>query len=270
MNRSDYFFIFFLFILAIFIWFRDIHWMSDTDDTLPILVAIPLFIWIGQPWIFKKNSSEMINQPIFSIATALFVVGIGLDMTFFLALGWTFFLWSWLSMRLEPSTLNSVKKLLILPIMAFPWITLDADRIGWWFRLSGAWTAAKLFSAVGFNVVQEGTNLNVNGLPISIEVACAGLNTLQSMVIAGTVVDYIILGNSSLYWWNLPILVIMAWIANTFRIIVISFTALIISPEFAIGMFHIWGGWLIILLMFILCWVIFSLQQSEQSKPSKL
>lgn len=147
--------------------------------------------------------------------------------------------------------------------MAFPWIALNAESVGWWFRYSGAWTTAYLFETLGANVQQVGTNLLINGTPISVEAACAGLNTLQTMLIAGTVVAYALLGNTSRYWWSFPQLIAITWVANTLRIIVISFIGLVISVAFAMGAFHTWGGWLVVTITFGLCWLIFSLQEQS-------
>jgi len=252
-----------LIMLAVFIWLRDTTWISSSDDTLPILVAIPLFIWIGSPWHFKDNP-ETPSLGWIALTAFLFLVGIAINSTLLLTLSWCALLWAWLSKKVTNESLPTLKKLMILPLMAFPWISLDADRIGWWFRLSGAWTTAQFFSLLGLDVKQEGTLLNVNGLPISVEVACAGLNTLQSMLIAGSVVAFLILGDTKRYWVNLPLLVVMAWVANTLRIILISAAALLITPAFSKGNFHVFGGWVVIMLMFCLCWFIFSLQEPKE------
>jgi exosortase len=263
-KNTDYLIILCLLAYACFIWLRDTTWMTSSDDTLPILVAIPLFYWMGSPWKFKENRDPITIHQI-AICVLLFLLGIVLNITLILTISWTYLLWIWLSSRLPQEKLSSVKKLLVLPMMAFPWVSLDADRIGWWFRLSGAWAAAHFFSLVGAQVTREGTTLVVNQMPISVEVACAGLNTLQSMIIAGSVVAYLTLGNSSRYWWNLPLLVVVSWLANTTRIILISIAALVISPKFALGNFHQFGGWAILVLMFCLCWLIFSLQETKET-----
>lgn len=269
-QATDISFIILLFFLAIFIWFRDTTWMSATDDTLPILVAIPLFFWLGMPWSFRD---EKISFPIEKAALPLIILiaGIALNFTFLLALGWTMLLWVWLTLRTLPSQHRGLFRLMVLPLMAFPWVTLDAQRIGWWFRLSGAWVTGQFYSLLNYPVHIEGTNLLINGLPISVEAACAGLNTLQSMLIAGTAVAFIMLGKTSHYWWNIPLIILMAWIANIFRIIFLVSLALFISPEFAMGSFHTWGGWLILCLMFGLCWFLFVLQEpkSTDSKEKK-
>ena len=263
MKRIDKIFIAILALLLAFIWLRDTAWMTSFDDTLPILIAIPLFIWIGAPWNFKESK---FSPPLrwFVISVVLLLLGIAFDLTIMLALGWTTLLWGWLSTRVETSA--SFVKLLTIPVMAFPWITLDFDRLGWWFRLSGATITAGFFDFLGYQVVRDGTFLEVNNIPISVEVACAGLNTLQSMFIAGVIVAYLYLKDTYRFWWNLPLLFILAWVTNTIRIILIVWSAVVISPSFAMGAFHDWGGWLVLVVMFSLCWLIFMLQEPKKQK----
>jgi len=265
MKTKDYGMVALLIFLAMFIWLRDRSWMSTSDDTLPIIVAIPLFVWLATPWEWREDSLPLKGTWIV-VAILSFVIGIATNLTILLAVGWTSLMWSWLSVRLNPKSLPSIKKLLILPIMAFPWVALDAQLIGWWFRLSGASVAAQLFHVGGLAVTHEGTQLVINGIPLSVEAACSGLNTLQSMLIAGSIVAYLYLGEAKDYWINLLWLPIMAWIANTIRIITIGISALAISPEFAMGPFHDIGGWLILFLMFCLCWLMFSVQAPKKSK----
>lgn len=265
MRPLDYATMLGLALLAAFIWLRDMAWLSSAGDTLPILVAIPLFVWLGKPWKFLSSPS-LWKKKIIIGSSLCFLFGIALNVTFLLALGWTMLLWGWLSSRVTPESRSSLLKLMILPFMAFPWVALDADRIGWWFRLSGAWTTAQGFSLMGFQVQQEGTELLINKLPISVEVACAGMNTLQSILIAGSVANFIILGKTPRFWWNIPMLFLLAWIANTLRILFLSFIALAVSPEFAMSSFHTIGGWLVLIVMFLLCWVILALQEPKPEK----
>lgn len=257
MRKNDYVIALLLCLLGIFIWVRDPAWLTSSDDTLPILTAIPLFIWMGYPWQWRTE------EPHYSIEKAilpicLFVLGIALNLTLLLSISWVILLNIWLSQRLKKELLPSYYKLLILPLMAFPWVALDFNQIGWWFRLSGAWVTEYFFIFLGAHVQREGTLLIINRLPISIEVACAGLNTLQSMFISGTVVAYLFLKDSPRYWMSLPFLFGISWIANTIRIIVICLIALSMGAEFVMGSFHIWSGWGVLMLMFFLCWHLFS------------
>lgn len=261
MNAKDILWLGSLLCLAIFIWLRDISWMSETYDTLPVLSAIPLFAWLGSPWKYAESPAPY-SRKLLVTAVLFCLAGIIVDLTLLLAVGWTLLLWCWASSKFANASEPSFKKLLVFPFMAFPWVSLDLQQLGWWFRLSGAWIAAALYRILGFNVLQEGTFVKINDLPISIEAACAGLNTLQSMLIAGSAVAYIMLKDTPYYWRNLPLLILFAWLANTLRIILLSAAALAVSPDFALGAFHTWGGWLIIIAMFAMCWLVFSIQEN--------
>lgn len=265
MKKVDYLVVIGLLFLAIFIWMRDLAWVTSSDDTLPILVSLPLFVWLGMPWKWSSSPPEY-SKDLLVVGVCFFCAGIGLNITFLLTIGWVVLMTVWMKARLQKETLSHYYKLLVLPIMAFPWIALDFDSLGWWFRLSGAWVADNVFSWTGFDVSREGTLLKINGLTISIEAACAGLNTLQSMLISGAVVAYLILGNTSHYWFAFPFIFLMAWVANTIRILVICVIGLLVSPEFIMGPFHIWTGWFVLILMFGICWFSLSLFEPKEEK----
>jgi exosortase/archaeosortase family protein len=160
--------------------------------------------------------------------------------------------------RLDPGCRRRVQRLLLLPLLAFPWLALEGASLGWWFRLSGAWTAEHLFGLAGLAVTRVGTHLLVQGLPISVDASCAGLKVLQALLIAGTAVAFLQIGDRPGYSWSLPVLAGLAWLANTLRVLVLSGAALTVSPEFAQGWFHAWGGWFVLMLMFGLSAAVFS------------
>jgi len=259
MKKNDYAVVLVLFFFMLFIWLRDLSWISTSDDTVPILVSLPLFLWLGAPWSFRDEVKPL-SRASFVWVVVLSLLGILLDVTLLLAIAWTLLLWTWLKKRIIKESYVKVRQLLIFPIMAFPWVALDMEQISWWFRLSGAWVTGTFFQFLGYDVVQEGTNLTIDQLPIAVEAACAGLNTLQSMLIAGSVVNVIFLGGTTRYWYNILTLIAISWIANTLRIIGICIAALVVSPAFALEVFHNWGGWAVLVVMFALCWAVLSFQ----------
>jgi len=259
MNRTDRTVLTALAALAVFIWLRDTRWLDSAADCLPILAALPLFIWLGGPWEFDNRPASL-NHSLLLGAGVAFALGIAANLTFLLALAWTALLWSWLGRRLPPARAAELRYLLPLPFLAMPWIVLDGEVIGWWFRLSGAAVTAGLFQLLGFRVEHAGTFLNVNGIPISVEAACAGLNTLQSMFIAGVALAFVVLRSRRHFWLNVALLAPLAWLANTLRIILLSAAALTFSSDFVSGTFHPLSGWLVIVLMFLTCWGAFALE----------
>ncbi|MFN4175113.1 MAG: archaeosortase/exosortase family protein, partial [Parachlamydiaceae bacterium] len=199
-----------------------------------------------------------LNRVFLTLFLIFFLAGAILDMNLLFAIGWVFLV---KAMPIEEPSSSELAKLLVIPFFGFPWVSFDANGIGWTFRLTGAQVTAQLFSLLNFNVIQEGTQLLINKLPISVEAACAGLNTLQSMMILGLTLAYMDLKHSILYWFNIPLLLFIAWIANTIRIIMISSMALYGGREFALGPLHSIGGLAVIFIMFMLAWGLIKLQK---------
>lgn len=251
----------FFFIYGLFIWVRDLTWVLLDSDTLPILIGFPLFYWLGKPFVFKNSSSFSFSNSTIIIALVLFLLGILLNLSLLLVLSWLLLFCRFGVNYLSSPPPSKFLKLLVILLFSFPWVLTDANGLGWWFRLSGAHVTSQLFHLLGFTVQQQGTFLIIDQQPISVEAACAGLNTIQSMMIAGSSLAYIYFENSVKYWWNIPFLLALSWLANTLRIILISAVALAFSPEIAMGVFHTVGGLAVILFMFLGAWGFFALQK---------
>ena len=265
MKFKDWLWLVALAAFAALIWGRDRSWVGNAPEVLPILGALPVFLWLGAPWRFTA-APFAINMTTLAVAVILFVLGTVCNLTLLLALGWALAVWSWLQLRLEPGDRQRVFRLLALLVMAFPWVTLDAGQVGWWFRLSAAWVTEQFYTLLGLVVTRDGTFLKVQGLPVSVEAACSGLKALQAMLIAGTMLAYIQLGRNRLYWWSLPLLILLAWVANTARVLMLTAAALTFGTEFAEGWFHAWGGWFVLMVMFTLCWLSFALLQWQTAR----
>lgn len=247
---------------GVFIWVRDLRWWAASDDTLPILAALPLFYWLGRPWVPTERNGRLRPRPAL-LAAFLFPLGIVADSGLILAAGWTALLWSWVAGRFEPASGTFRQKLLVLPLLSFPWLVTDFETVAWWFRLSGAAATEWLLTWLHVPVVREGTLLWCNHLAISVEPACSGVNGLQSMLVAGSALLYLKLSASRLYWWNLPLLVGAAWLAHVFRITTAGLCGVVLTPDAAtrwVGPIHAFTGWLGLLGGFACCHLWFSVQ----------
>ena len=255
-----------LLAFAGFIWWRDTAWMSSASETLPIAAALPLVYWLGAPWRFQPGDFTLRRVPL-AVAGILVVLGLALDLTFPLAAAWTLALWSWLRARVEGDH-PRLRRLALLPLLAFPWLTLDLPSLGWWFRLSAAWVVDHVFGAIGFAITREGTNLLVHGLPIEVAAACSGMNSLQAMLIAGILLAVIELRGSRWFWLGVATLPALAWAANVLRVCTIVAVALGWGPGFAGGWFHETGGWVVVMLAFLGWWFLLRLGgQWRRSRP---
>jgi exosortase len=175
--------------------------------------------------------------------------GVALDWTMVLALAWCTFALAFCAACTE----GFPSRLLLLPFFGFPWVAQCAEAIGWWFRYTGAVVTGVTFSTLGFSVQREGTLLLVQGMPLSVEPACAGLNVLQAMLLAGVIVLFLKVPAGRFFWIGAASLPALAWLANTVRIFLLGLAGLSFGPQFAMGWFHNFGGWLVLCLMFALC-----------------
>lgn len=259
--------------LALFIWLRDVSWLGvgvpvtpgapTLADSIPLFAALPLFWLLGRPWRLQPPARPGSSGALAGAAACL-ALGIPTGLTLLLAMGWTFLLWWWLAPRLGDDQVVRVRRLLILPLMAFPWVTLDGQGIGNFFRLSGAMTTAWFYELLGHPVTREGTSVFIDRQEISVEAACAGLNTLQSLLVMGTLAAALTLGRHRRFWLCLPLLVLAAWVGNTGRIIGISAIALGFGPDAAKGWAHDWGGWAVLMATFLACVAVFEMMRPRR------
>ena len=257
MKRADHLWLSGLLVAALLIWLRDLAWMPAAAETLPVLAALPLFLWLGAPWHVRPAPFHLQGR---TLATGAVLLGLGLvlDWTCLIAAAWTLALWSWLHPRVVAER-GDLRQLVLLPLMAFPWLTLDFTPLSWWFRISAAWTTDHLFSGLGFVVVRHGTNLLVHGLPIEVAPACSGMNALQTVLIAGIVLAWLELRGSRWFWLALATLPALAWTVNFVRICTTVAVALSWGSSFARGWIHATSGWLVLMVVCLGWWFVLRL-----------
>ena len=88
MTRRDYVWLGALLLGAALVWLHDLAWVPAASETLPILAALPLFAWLGGPWRFRTGRFELHGATLAAAGVAL-LLGLVLDLTFFLAAAWT-------------------------------------------------------------------------------------------------------------------------------------------------------------------------------------
>lgn len=222
--------------------------MENAADTLPLLAAFPLYVWLAAPWKWSRRPLVRLPRSLFA-GLALTLAGIAGDSTLLLSAGWIAFLDAFQFAYVE----KVPRRFLILPFLGFPWLTQNIESLGWFFRYTGAGAVQVLFTMLGMTVHREGTLLLIQNLPLSVEPACAGLNVLQSMLIVGCLLICTRIPSGWRFGLALATLVPLAWLANTSRIFMLGCAGLMFGSDFARGWFHNWGGWLVLCLMFLLC-----------------
>jgi len=169
-----------------------------------------------------------------------------------LALGWVWpagLALAWVLGRGEAAGLARWRTVAVAAL-AVPWIAADASALGWGFRWTGAWAAGGIFDLAGLAVTRAGTSLQVEDQPLAVDAACAGLDTLQATLVAGLWLAET-LRTPGAWWRAVAMLPLLAWLANTARIVLLGAVAVTSGHEAAKGAFHEWGGLSVIVLVFI-------------------
>ncbi len=245
-----------LILMAGWIWARDLSWTERPTDTLPVLVGLALICWLGSPWRRREPAGPGSRRPILSGALLL-IAGVTTNLISLMALGWALFLYEWFRSSYRKGAV-SPSRLALLGFLSFPWLVTDFAAIGWWFRLSGTWATEQVFTLLGFNADAYGTSIVIEGFPVDIVASCSGINILQSILLAGTMAALIFFRRELGFWLAFSVLPLLAWLSNTFRIIVVTAAGLTSGAEFASGWFHTWGGLFSVVIMFLTCLALFS------------
>lgn len=240
-----------LFSLPLLVW-STVDLSSDVaSDTLPTLLGLPLFLWMGSPWRLREQAMP-VSLPWVVASVCGMLAGLASGLTVLFAIAWTGLLWILVRAFIAPDPQRALHRLLLVPLFSFPWVILDGRPLGWLFRISGAWASEGLFAAAGFDVSRDATLLMVNDVCISVGEGCAGISTLQSMLLGGSILAYSMLHADRRFWWHLPILVAAAWLANTTRVAVTGLVAIYWGPAYAEGAYHEWEGLAVLILMFVI------------------
>ncbi len=253
-------------LFGIFIWTHDLSWTEDASDTLPVLVAFPLLIWLTMPWKWKTTPGTIRTWSLLG-ALGLCLAGVIAQANLLLVLGWLLFFDIFQTTFLEGFS----RRFLLLPLFGFPWVMQDFPALGWFFRHSGAGAVEIMFQGLGYNVAREGTLLYIGDLPLSIEPACAGLNVLQAMLVAGSLVICLMVPSGWRFAVAVAALLPLAWLANTMRIFMLGFVGVKFGADFAMGWFHQWGGWAVLCVMYLMCQIFFralSVRASKKNGPA--
>ncbi|WPJ96820.1 archaeosortase/exosortase family protein [Coraliomargarita algicola] len=223
------------------IWLLNMAWWRMSPDVVIIIGLVPLawYVALKTPGPTENPSP---NRVWVYASVATLSLGILFNQMLMMACGWAGLA---VLFCFPPSAIPKLR-LWILCAGAFPWVLLELTPLSWWFRLSGASVTGRLFDLLGMDVMVSGTLLEIDGLPISIEAACGGMQLLQVLLSGGVALTLLRFPQRGLFWSMLLLLPVLAWVANTTRIIIISGWGLAFGAERAAGAFHTWGALLVL------------------------
>ncbi|OYV48550.1 MAG: hypothetical protein B7X06_01160 [Verrucomicrobia bacterium 21-51-4] len=240
-------------VAAVWIWCRDLAWLRLDPDSWICVVGLGLVYYLGRPWKLLEVCDRVRLKP-WVIASILLLAGLGLvfNATVLLALSWAWALDAVFVHTIAGYQQGERRHLWVFAWLAFPWLILDGALIGWAFRYSGAWCAAQLLSLGGFAVSWHGVHVYLGDLPMEVDAHCAGLRTLQAMLLIGGALVYQRFPSNAGFYRMWGLIVGFAWLANMLRIVGISLLAIYGGPDLAMGVWHGWSGLIAVAVMFAL------------------
>ena len=188
----------------------------------------------------------------FVVGTVFMILGHAVTIMAVSVAGWNMALWGWLSARADKQVFARALRLAPLPVLSFPWIPIDCGFLIWWLRLFGAWGMEQCLVLLDVNATRNLTTVTTPYGSFSVIRQCAGINTLQSMTIVGTVLAYLNLRSRTNYWRFLPVIVGVAILTNSIRIVAIGLVGIFIGMKYTEGEMHTWLGWIVVMAVFAL------------------
>jgi exosortase len=233
------------------------EWWKDPSSSYGMLIPpITLYIAYSRRAITRAIPArqELRGLWVVMLACALFFVG-GLAAGFFLSrislvlllagLAWTF----WGLPRLKTLAFPLLLLGTMVPPPALMYPTAAAP-----LQLLASSAASELAQAIGITVFREGNIIHLANLSLGVVEACSGLQSLSALVVAslllGYLLDLTLLGRTLLFVLAVP----LAIAVNVLRV---AGTAVLADykPEFAMGYYHLFSGWLVFTMGFGLLWM---------------
>lgn len=229
------------------------------------LILPLLIVWCLSPRKRNVVYPVSISYPLLTVFAVVFTLGLGMKSLLLMALPWAWLLAAVATTKLE---LGAPKVYLAtLFFLAVPWITMDWPELEWFFRSSAAIVSEHFFSLLGYDVVREATSLTLDSLQVEIEEECGGMRQLHLLILVGAALG-IRNGFQGVAFSGLLCLVfLLAWIANTARVLAITLAGLHLGAEFAGGKFHDAGGLFSFAVMFCLTWILVQYLKPQSVEP---
>ena len=229
-----------------------LDWWNEPAYSQGMLIP-PLALYIA--WLRKSSTFvhpiNPDNRALVLVAFACFTFLLGkLAVEFFLmrisfvillaALTWTF----WGLNRLRSLAFPF---LLLSTMVPFPVIFYNALSAP--LQLFASDVSARMAQALGVSVYRDGNIIQLANTSLGVAEACSGLNSLSALIVAGLLVGHLL---CSRVITQIVVVVLSVPTAIGVNILRVTGTAILAdyNPEFAMGFYHSFSGWLVFLVGF--------------------
>lgn len=232
-------------------------WWTDDNSSYGMVVP-PMAIYIA--WLLQKRlfAEPVIpgNRGLLLVAAGCFGFLVGrLGAEFFLTqtsivtvlagLIWTF----WGVRRLAVLAFPLVLLVTMVPLPAIIYNRMSAP-----LQLFASFAATEALQWAGFSVYRDGNIIYLPGMSLGVAEACSGLRSMMSLVIASLLLGYLMCRKLPVRSLLLVLSIPIAIFVNVLRVMGTTVLA-DYNPEYAVGFYHSFSGWLVFVAGFGLLWL---------------
>jgi exosortase len=232
-------------------------WTVEASSYGMLIPPIALYL----VWVRRETILAIPAQPDGSgltlVAAACLVFLLGqLAAEFFLArisfvlllagLTWTF----WGSARLKAVAFPFILLLTMVPLPGLVYNSVAAP-----LQLLASTTATDIAQFLGVSIYRDGNIIHLATTSLGVAEACSGLNSLSSLVVGSLLLGYLeeasITGRILLTLLSVPL-------AIGVNVVRVAGTAVLADyrPEYAMGFYHLFSGWLVFVMGFGMLWLL--------------
>jgi len=233
-------------------------WWTDPSLSQGLLIP-PLALYIA--WMRRQLTLGAPSKPdnrglwLTGMASILFLLG-KLGAEFFLprisfvillaALVWTF----WGAARLKTLSFPLLLLATMVPLPVLVYNALAAP-----LQLFASDVATNLAQMAGIAVYRDGNIIHLANISLGVEEACSGLNSLSALLVAALLLGFLIFTR---VWARVLLVVLAVPLAIAVNVLRVTGTAVIADyrPEFALGFYHSFSGWLVFIAGFGILWAV--------------
>jgi len=115
--------------------------------------------------------------------------------------------------------------------------------------------AADAAQVAGISIYRDGNIIHLANTSLGVAEACSGLHSLSALMVASMLLGF--LENGSL-WARTAVVILSVPLAIAVNVLRVTGTAILAdyNPEFAMGYYHAFSGWLVFVLGFALLWLV--------------
>jgi exosortase len=234
------------------------EWWTVEASSYGMLVP-PIALYLA--WISRRTTLSIPAEPdssgLLLVAGSCFVFLVGeLAAEFYLArvsfvfllagFTWTF----WGLPRLRSLAFPFILLLTMVPLPALVFNAVAAP-----LQLFASSIATDLSQFLGVSIYRDGNIIHLATTSLGVAEACSGLNSLSSLVVGSLLLGY--LENASIVG-RILLTVLSVPLAIAVNVLRVAGTAVLADnkPEYAMGFYHLFSGWLVFVMGFGMLWML--------------